>query len=222
VAKKKHVAAGGDCPMIITRIKSSRTLSILIAFTISLITSSTGSGEEFEYTEIKNETLAQELKDIEEISKLSYKITLIRRGIDQSLANKIAESIYEHSKDKMDPDLILAIMSVESWFRPKATSPTGAKGLMQIMPLWEDECGTDLYNIDVNIQCGILVYRKYEAIFKRVDMTLTAYNRGPKAVKIDMRNGIDPRTNYAWLIIKRYKQLKRAGFDTKSIYIASL
>jgi hypothetical protein len=67
-----------------------------------------------------------------------------------------------------------------------------------------------------------MVYTKYEKMFKHIDMTLTAYNRGPVAVRRDLRNGVDPRTDYAWRIIRMYKKLKRADFDTPSIYLASL
>jgi soluble lytic murein transglycosylase-like protein len=206
--------------MTIRKLKHS--LLCVVMSCILFAPSKIGAGEAVEYTEIKNETLQNELKEIEEISRISYKISLIRRDIDFKTAHTIAESIYEHSKDKMDPSLILAIMSVESWFRIKAKSPAGARGLMQVMPLWKPECGDDLYDIDTNIQCGIMIYTKYEKMFKRIDMTLTAYNRGPKAVKRDLCNGIDPRTDYAWRIIRMYKKLKRADFDTPSIYLASL
>lgn len=206
--------------MTTRKIKSS--LLCVIGFCILSAPSKIGAGEAVEYTEIQNETLQNALKEIEEISRISYKITLIRRDIEPKIAHTIAESIYEHSKDKMDPNLILAIMSVESWFRIKAKSPTGARGLMQIMPLWKPECGDDLYDVDANIKCGIMVYTKYEKMFKHIDMTLTAYNRGPVAVRRDLRNGVDPRTDYAWRIIRMYKKLKRADFDTPSIYLASL
>ena len=206
--------------MTIRRTRNS--ILCLIGFCILLTPSKIGAGEAVEYTEIKNETIQNVLKEIEEISRISYKITLIRRDIDFKTAYTIAESIYEHSKDKMDPSLILAIMSVESWFRIKVKSPAGARGLMQVMPLWKPECGDDLYDVDTNIKCGIMIYTKYEKMFKSIDMTLTAYNRGPKAVKRDLRDGIDPRTDYAWRIIRMYKKLKRADFDTPSIYLASL
>ena len=104
-------------------------------------------------------------------------------------------------------------MSVESWFRPKAKSPAGARGLMQVMPFWAEDCG-DLWDIDTNIMCGIKIYQEYEKMFKRTDLALTAYNRGPAAVRRDRREGRDPRTNYAWTIIKRYKQLRKVDFDT--------
>ena len=218
LTSRQPILDGGDCRMRINLISSLIGLCI---FFNPLKSANVGANEEVtEYTEIKNDVLEKVLKEIEDISKIEYKITLISRRIKPQVSHVIAESVYQHSQDTIDPDLVLAIMSVESWFDPRAKSPAGARGLMQVMPFWRNECGDDLYDIDINIKCGIKIYRKYEKMFKRMDMVLTAYNRGPAAVKRDLRAGKDPRTNYAWSIIWMYRKLKKADFDT--IYIAAL
>lgn len=63
----------------------------------------------------------------------------------------------------LPPSLVLALIEVESAFRPGAVSPAGAVGLMQIMPFWIDELGLaadDLKAPERNLRygCTILAY----------------------------------------------------------------
>lgn len=53
------------------------------------------------------------------------------------------------------------IMNAESGCSPTAHNPSGATGLMQIMPMWADDCGgtvSDLYDPTFNINCAKHVY----------------------------------------------------------------
>jgi len=45
---------------------------------------------------------------------------------------------YEASRVKLQPELILAVIEVESHFNSYAISTAGAQGLMQVMPFWLD------------------------------------------------------------------------------------
>ena len=47
----------------------------------------------------------------------------------------------EAHRAELDPDLVLAVMQVESHFDQYAISRVGAQGLMQIMPFWRAELG---------------------------------------------------------------------------------
>ena len=175
------------------------------------------------YSISEMEEIARTLIELEEVSKIQFKITSIRRKIDQQLAYTIAESVYRNCKESnKDPDMILAIMAIESYFIPRAKSPAGARGLMQVMPFWAKEFGIsveDLYDIDMNIKAGIKILTSYEKLYKRYDLVLTTYNKGPVLVKRDLRNGIDPRTGYSSAIIKMHKRLKRIDFGSE-IYLA--
>jgi soluble lytic murein transglycosylase-like protein len=63
---------------------------------------------------------------------------------------------------QIPPDLVLALMEVESRFDRWAVSPAGAVGLMQVMPFWPRELGVQnqLVKVAPNIRmgCGILRY----------------------------------------------------------------
>jgi soluble lytic murein transglycosylase-like protein len=64
---------------------------------------------------------------------------------------------------QIPPDLVLALMEVESRFDRWAVSPAGAVGLMQVMPFWPRELGVSnqLVKIAPNIRMGCEILRYY-------------------------------------------------------------
>ena len=71
---------------------------------------------------------------------------------------------YEASRANLDPELVLALINVESNFDRFAISSAGARGLMQIMPFWLDEIGRpndDLFNINTNLRFGCTILNIY-------------------------------------------------------------
>lgn len=64
---------------------------------------------------------------------------------------------------QIPPDLVLALMEVESRFDPWAVSPAGAVGLMQVMPFWPRELGVQnqLVRVAPNIRMGCEILRYY-------------------------------------------------------------
>lgn len=76
----------------------------------------------------------------------------------------IATILYEAKRAGLDPALIIAVMDVESNFRKFAISSAGARGLMQIMPFWLKEIGSDghnLFDTKTNIRYGCVILRLY-------------------------------------------------------------
>jgi len=70
----------------------------------------------------------------------------------------------EASRVELPPELILAVIEVESNFDAYAISVAGAIGLMQIMPFWLEEIGRpddNLLHIDTNLRYGCTILRFY-------------------------------------------------------------
>ena len=62
------------------------------------------------------------------------------------------------------PQLVLAVIDVESAFDPFAVSSAGAVGLMQVMPFWPTELGLsrkDLIDVELNIRMGTSILAYY-------------------------------------------------------------
>ena len=71
---------------------------------------------------------------------------------------------YEATRVDVAPELVLAVIDVESNFDRYAISVTGARGLMQIMPFWLDEIGRpndNLMHIDTNLRFGCTILKYY-------------------------------------------------------------
>lgn len=71
---------------------------------------------------------------------------------------------YEATRVKLDPELVLAIIEVESNFDRFAISSAGAQGLMQVMPFWLEEIGRpsdNLFNVQTNLRFGCTILRHY-------------------------------------------------------------
>lgn len=88
----------------------------------------------------------------------------------------------------VDPNLLLALIVVESGFDADAVSAAGAQGLMQLMPGTAADYGVDdVFDPAQNISGGARYVRDLMHRFDRdFELVLAAYNAGPQAVE---RNG---------------------------------
>jgi soluble lytic murein transglycosylase-like protein len=71
---------------------------------------------------------------------------------------------YEARRVDIEPELVLAVIEVESYFDEYAISVSGARGLMQVMPFWLDEIGIsdkNLFKIRTNLRMGCTILRYY-------------------------------------------------------------
>lgn len=71
---------------------------------------------------------------------------------------------YEAGRAGLEPELVLAVIEVESNFDRYAVSVAGALGIMQVMPFWRDEIGRpddNLIHLDTNLRYGCTILKFY-------------------------------------------------------------
>jgi len=71
---------------------------------------------------------------------------------------------YEATRARLDPQLVLGLIEVESGFRKYAVSKAGARGYMQVMPFWLNQIGQpghNLFHLRTNIAYGCAILRHY-------------------------------------------------------------
>lgn len=110
-------------------------------------------------------------------------------------------------KHGVDPALVHAVVQAESNYRPRATSPVGARGLMQVMPATAADFGIrNLFDPQNNLEAGVQ-YLKF--LLTRFDLTnaIAAYNAGPGAVR--KHKGIPPfkeTQDYVRKVLSNFQQ----------------
>lgn len=70
----------------------------------------------------------------------------------------------EARRADLHPELVLAVIDVESNFDRFAISKAGAQGLMQVMPFWLKEIGKprdSLFNVRTNLRMGCTILKYY-------------------------------------------------------------
>lgn len=97
----------------------------------------------------------------------------------QSLIQEVAAST------SLEPALLHAVIQTESAFNPKAVSPKGAVGLMQLMPATAKRFGvTDRTDATSNVYGGARYLRYLLGMFNNnMKLALAGYNAGENAVK---------------------------------------
>jgi len=101
---------------------------------------------------------------------------------------------------QLPPDLVLAMIEVESRFDPWAVSPAGAVGLMQVMPFWPTQLGVQnqLVRVAPNIRLGCEILRYYlRAEHLNWSRALARYN------------GSAGRNSYPALVMQRWQRAWR-------------
>ncbi|HVQ28230.1 MAG TPA: lytic transglycosylase domain-containing protein [Vicinamibacteria bacterium] len=109
----------------------------------------------------------------------------------------------------LDPELVLAVVAVESNFEPRAVSRKGAQGLMQLMPGTAGDLGvTDALDPATNLDGGarylLALLRLYKGDLRKA---LAAYNAGPGAVA--RHGGVPPYRETQEYVRKVMKQYAR-------------
>jgi len=121
------------------------------------------------------------------------------------------------TKFNVPATLVDAIMKQESSYNPKALSPSGAIGLMQLMPSTAKSLGVNPYDTTQNIEGGTKYIKQLMDEFKgNIPKAVAAYNAGPGAVQ--KYNGTPPYAetqDYVKKVMATYDS-HRIGADSQS------
>ena len=84
---------------------------------------------------------------------------------DRKLRLELLRTVhYEATRARLDPQLVLGVIEVESGFRKYALSKSGARGFMQVMPFWVPligQPGHNLFHLRTNLAYGCAILRHY-------------------------------------------------------------
>lgn len=117
------------------------------------------------------------------------------------------------------PRLALGIAKVESGYNPRAVSPKGAIGVLQLIPFFvceEYEVSPEmLFDPEVNIRIGLSYMKSLlERFDENLDLSLAAYNAGPRRV---VEAGYDiPAIGETQEYVKKVKEAMRQGMTNYS------
>jgi soluble lytic murein transglycosylase-like protein len=120
----------------------------------------------------------------------------------------------------LEPNLVNALIWVESKFQPRARGPAGARGMMQLMPRTSQSLAKKLgrphrpYDPEFNIFAGsYYLARLIEKFDGDVQLALAGYNRGAGRVKALVSNG-EPLPDGTQRFIRKILRAK-ATFDER-------
>lgn len=113
----------------------------------------------------------------------------------------------------IDPDFINSVIHAESGFNPRAVSPKGARGLMQLMPQTASKLGVaNSFDPGANVEGGT---RYLTELLERYNFdvvkALAAYNAGPG--RVEQYRGVPPYYEtqlYVAKIVREYNRKKLA------------
>lgn len=138
-----------------------------------------------------------------------------RIRLPQDTVTDIAGSIHEASvRYNLPPEMILAVIRIESAFDINALSNKGAVGLMQLLPSTAQEIAHDLRmewsgeqllrNPQANIEMGAYYLTKMIAQFNDLSVALAAYNSGPGRIAELNQMKADLPMDYAEKVLSHY------------------
>ena len=143
------------------------------------------------------------------------------RGLSQAEVGEVAKVIVSASRrHELPPELVLAVIEVESGYDPYAVSQVGAMGLMQLLPSTAAEMAQRigmrwqgsamLFEPTANIRLGVAYLDQLVDRYASVRVALAAYNWGPSRIDRRLREGDSLPVVYSDRVLATYS-VRRAA-----------
>lgn len=172
------------------------TLILVFSTMASVEVQGTNALHDPELKEFLRQNISQQSKLKDKFDAEVWLLSMMTRmepyRIDDTLKKRVLTSVYrEAMSSDLEPELVLALIAVESSFNRYAISSVGAQGLMQIMPFWKNEIGRssdNLTNVETNIRYGCKILEFYLQREKgNLDRALGRYNGSLGSQKYPVR-----------------------------------
>jgi soluble lytic murein transglycosylase len=148
---------------------------------------------------------------------ISLRLSHRHTGLPVHERLRLAQTIVSEARaQKLDPELVIAVIEVESAGYPLAVSQVGAMGLMQLLPSTAEEVaqklgiewkGDDtLFDPIINIKLGTAYLRELANRYDDVDVALAAYNWGPGRIDRRIRRGATIPSKYIEQVRHAYER----------------
>lgn len=135
-----------------------------------------------------------------------------QNGVVERIAIRAVPPAYRASFDRagrrygISIDLLDVVARQESGYNPRAISPKGAIGIMQLMPATARAFGVDPYDAEQNIAGGAAYLRYLLNVYDgRIDLALGAYNAGQSAIA--RFRGIPPFKETRTYLLRNFEKL---------------
>lgn len=138
--------------------------------------------------------------DSEIIARILERLSLRHTALPERERAALAATIVRQARlQKLDPNLVLSVIEIESAGYHLAVSQVGAMGLMQLLPSTGEELaekmeiewkGPDtLFDPTINVKLGTAYLRELRDRYGDVGLALAAYNWGPARIDRRIRRG---------------------------------
>jgi len=166
---------------VLSNIKHGFFIAILLSFFSPLVQAEQVDPALVQALQQATRDIRDQTTDLDSLVWLSSMSERIDGRIDNPFYRvRLLKAVYSEAESAgLDPQLVLAVIDIESNFNRYALSHAGAQGLMQVMPFWKDVYGRpndDLYNPLISLRYGCTILRHYMDLHSNPIDALAAYN----------------------------------------------